>query len=193
MNYWGFYIFTKFRHSKNTCNSPLKNRQQVSSTGTNALFSRRFRRKTRLLQRLVFFRLFNAIGPLFVHYVHSLRLSLFFRHCETVQIPNFFPKFFYCSKVSPYQFLQQNGCSKNPKGSPCYIFRHYATYRRLRKFFSSILSYLRASVVSSCRKSGFRVLLSLRYGADLLSCQTGEISVSLKNEMIANYLYVREF
>ena len=27
--------------------------------------------------------------------------------------------------------------------------------------------FLRAFVVSSCRKSGFRVLLSLRYGADL--------------------------
>ena len=31
-------------------------------------FSRRFRRKTRLLHWLVFFHQFNAIGPLFVHY-----------------------------------------------------------------------------------------------------------------------------
>ena len=79
-----------------------------------------------------------------------MRLPLF-RHSETVQI---------------YQ--------KNPKGSPFFIFRHYATYRKLLKsfekkigFFSSIFSFLKAFVVSSCRKSGFRVLLSLRYGTDL--------------------------
>ena len=35
------------------------------------------------------------------------------------------------------------------------------------KFFSSIFSFLRAFVVSSCRKSGFRDLLRLKYGADL--------------------------
>ena len=35
-----------------------------------------------------------------------------------------------------------------------------------RNFFS-IFSFLTAFVVSSCRKSGFRVFLSLRYGADL--------------------------
>ena len=44
-------------------------------------------------------------------------------------------------------------------------------FKRIRKkfgkMFSSIFSFLRAFVVSSCRKSGFRVLLSLRYGADL--------------------------
>ena len=36
-------------------------------------------------------------------------------------------------------------------------------------FFFSIFSFLRAFVVSSCRKNGFRfrVFLSLRYGADL--------------------------
>ena len=61
------------------------------------------------------------------------------------------------------------------KASPLLHFRHYATYRKLRKkiqkkirkFFFSIFSFLRAFVVSSCRKSGFRVFLSLRYGADL--------------------------
>ena len=65
---------------------------------------------------------------------------------------------------------------KIPKRPPFYIFRHYATYRKLQKkskknseFFFSIFSFLRAFVVSSCRKSGFRfrVFLSLRYGADL--------------------------
>ena len=39
--------------------------------------------------------------------------------------------------------------------------------KKIRKFFFSIFSFLRAFVVSSCRKSGFRVFLSLRYGADL--------------------------
>ena len=73
---------------------------------------------------------------------------------------------------SIFDILQQNRCSKNPKASPFYIFRHYATYRKLQKnfeFFFSIFSFLRAFVVSSCRKSGFRfrVFLSLRYGADL--------------------------
>ena len=65
---------------------------------------------------------------------------------------------------------------KIPKRRPFYIFRHYATYRKLQKnfeknweIFFSIFSFLRAFVVSSCRKSGFRfrVFLSLRYGADL--------------------------
>ena len=59
---------------------------------------------------------------------------------------------------------------------PFYIFRHYATYRKLQKkfekkfgFFFSIFSFLRAFVVASSRKGGFRfrVFLSLRYGADL--------------------------
>ena len=84
-----------------------------------------------------------------------------------------------------YQFLPyvlSTSLSTHPKRltwdkkrPPFYIFRHYATYRKLRKknskkirkFFSSIFSFLRAFVVSSCRKSGFRVFLSLRYGANL--------------------------
>ena len=51
---------------------------------------------------------------------------------------------------------------KITKRPPFYIFRHYATYRKLQKnfekteFFFSIFSFLRAYVVSSCRKSGFR-------------------------------------
>ena len=40
-------------------------------------------------------------------------------------------------------------------------------FKKNRKIFFSIFSFLRAFVVSSCRKSGFRVFLSLRYGADL--------------------------
>ena len=38
--------------------------------------------------------------------------------------------------------------------------------KKIRIFFLNF-SFLRAFVVSSCRKSGFRVFLSLRYGADL--------------------------
>ena len=60
---------------------------------------------------------------------------------------------------------------KIPKGPPFHIFWHYATYWTLQKksefFFSQFLIFLRAFVVSSCKKSGFRVFLSLRYGADL--------------------------
>ena len=40
-------------------------------------------------------------------------------------------------------------------------------FQKKSDFFFSIFSFLRAFVVSSCRKSGFRVFLSLRYGADL--------------------------
>ena len=60
--------------------------------------------------------------------------------------------------------------------------------KKFRKIFSSIFSFLRAFVVSSCRKSGFRVLLRLRYGADLgrsrlvIFCfLKGRISFSAKN------------
>ena len=88
----------------------------------------------------------------------------------------FFSEIFLLFLPSIFDILQQDGCSKNPKASPFYIFRHYATYRKLQKnleknseFFFWIFSFLRAFVVSSCRKSGFRfrVFLSLRYGADL--------------------------
>ena len=100
-----------------------------------------------------------------------MRLSSFFRHCET----DFFPKFFLLF----HQFLifcNRMDVQKIPKRPFFYIFRHYETYRKLQKkirkkigFFFSIFSFLRAFVVSSCRKSGFRfgVFLSLRHGADL--------------------------
>ena len=102
----------------------------------------------------------------------------FFRHYETFLLFSalwdwFFFRIFLLFLPSIFDILQQNGCSKNPKASPFYIFRHYATYRKLQKNsgknFFSIFSFLRAFVVSSCRKSGFRfrVFLSLRYGADL--------------------------
>ena len=101
-----------------------------------------------------------------------MRLSSFFRHCET----DFFPKFFLLFLPSIFDILQQNGCSTNPKASPVSHFPALCdlpeTSKKFRKkfgFFFSIFSFLRAFVVSSCRKSGFcfRVFLSLRYGADL--------------------------
>ena len=102
-----------------------------------------------------------------------MRLSPFFRHCETVQI-FIFSEVFYCS---PHQFLifcNRMDVQKIPKGPPFYIFWHSAIYRKLqqkfekiRKFLFSSFCFLGAFVVSSCRKSSFRVFLSLRYCADL--------------------------
>ena len=83
-----------------------------------------------------------------------------------------FMQLMHIYQLLPY--VLSTSFSTHPKRPPFYIFRHYATYRKLRKkiqkkigIFFSIFSYLRAFVVSSCRKSGFRVFLSLRYGADL--------------------------
>ena len=98
-----------------------------------------------------------------------MRLSSFFRHSET----DFSPKFFKLFLPSIFDILQQNGCSKNPKASPLLHFSALCdlpeTSKKFRKkigFFFSIFSFLRAFVVSSCRKVVF-VFLSLRYGADL--------------------------
>ena len=106
----------------------------------------------------------------------------FFRHYETFPLFSslrdcsnfpFFSEFFLLLQRVPHQFfdiLQQNGYSKNLKGSPFYIFLcelPETSKKNSKKSFSSIFSFLRAFVVSRCRKSGFRVLLSLRYGADL--------------------------
>ena len=106
------------------------------------IFSR-FGRKSRLLQWLVFF----VSSTRSVHFLcinkpfqsrrvpfplfSTLRLSPFFRHCETSNF-SFFLNFFIVPP-SIFDILQQNGCSKNPKGSPFYIFWRFATYRRLQK------------------------------------------------------------
>ena len=95
-----------------------------------------------------------------------MRLSSFFRHCET----DFSEFFFFLPSI--FDILQQNGCSKNPKASPLLHFLALCDLPEPSKkseFFFSIFSFLRAFVVSSRRKSGFRfrVFLSLRYGADL--------------------------
>ena len=157
-------------------------------------FSRRFRKKSRLLQWLVFLSVqrvtstFCALMHIYqllpyvlstsfstypkpltgdrkpfqsrrVHFFRHYETFLLFWHCET----DFFPNFFYCS----HQFLIfciRMDVQKIPKRPPFYIFRHYATYRKLqknskkiRKLFFSIFSFLRAFVVSSCRKSSFRL------------------------------------
>ena len=101
----------------------------------------------------------------------TMRLSSFFSELWDW----FFSEIFYCSSHQFWIFCNRMDVQKIPKRPPFYIFRHYATYRKLRKKFEkkfgffSIFSFLRAFVVSSCRKSGFRfrVFLSLRYGADL--------------------------
>ena len=55
----------------------------------------------------------------------------FFRHCA-----NFFSKIFNFSKESPlriFLYFATESMLMNPKGSPLFIFRHYATFS---KFFS---------------------------------------------------------
>ena len=56
---------------------------------------------------------------------HRVPPLSFFRHCAT-----FFPKIFFVSKGSPFNFfdiLQQTEVSKSPKGLPFQVFRHYET------------------------------------------------------------------
>ena len=107
----------------------------------------------------------------------TMRLSPFFGTVKLFKLLIIFRDFLLLQGVplsSFFDILQQNGCSKNPKGSPLSHFSALCdlpeTSKKIRKqfakIFSSIFSFLRAFVVSSCRKSGF-VLLSLRYGADL--------------------------
>ena len=100
-----------------------------------------------------------------------MRLSSFFRHCETDFFPNLFS--------SSHQFLifcNRMDVQKIPKRSPFTFFgtmRLTGNFKKIEKnsaiLFFSIFSFLRAFVVSSCRESGFRfrVFLSLRYRADL--------------------------
>ena len=121
----------------------------------NFVFSRRFRRKSRLLQWLVFFSSDQRVTSTFCALMHIYQLLPYV--------------------LSTSFSTHPKRLTWDKKRPPFYIFRHYVTYRKLRKkiskknseFFFSIFSFLRAFVVSSCRKSGFRVFLSLRYGADL--------------------------
>ena len=90
----------------------------------------------------------------------TMRLSSFFRHCET----DFFPKFFYCSSHQFLIFCNRMDVQKIPKRPPFTFFgtmRLTGNFKKIPKknseFFFSIFSFLRAFVVSSCRKSGFRL------------------------------------
>ena len=104
-----------------------------------------------------------------VHFFRHWDFPPFFRHCET----DFFPKFFYCSSHQFLIFCNRMDVQKIPSIAP---FTFFGTMRltgnfkkiferKVRKFFFSIFSFLRAFVVSS--GFHFRVFLSLRYGADL--------------------------
>ena len=103
-------------------------------------------------------------------FVSSTRTSTFCALRQLMHIYQFLPYVLSTSFSTHPKRLTWD--KKRPP--PFYIFRHYATYRKLRKknqknleTFFSIFSFLRAFVVSSCRKSGFRVFFSLIYGADL--------------------------
>ena len=120
------------------------------------------------------------------------RIVHFLWHYETFLLFSalwdwFFPKFLLIVPPINFWFCNRLDVQKIPKRPPFYIFRHYATYRKLWKknkkgIFFSVFSFLRAFVVSSCRKS-LRVFLSLRYGADLgrsrlvSSCRSERLSV----------------
>ena len=136
----------------------MKRRLKTSDCNGRALFSRRFRRKSRLLQWLVFFSSVQRVTSTF---------------CALIQLMHIYQFLPYVLSTS-FSTHSKRRLTWDKKASPFYIFRYYATYWKLRKkiskkirFFFSIFSFLRAFVVSSCRKSGCRVFLSLRYGADL--------------------------
>ena len=90
----------------------------------------------------------------------------FFRHCETC-IENFLMS----PKVPPFNFLIFCSRMDVQKNFPPLHFLALCDLPETSKHFgknrSSIFSFLRGFVVSSYGKSGFRVLLSLSYGADL--------------------------
>ena len=77
----------------------------------------------------------------------TVRLFKFLSFSELFIAPKGPPSIFliFCNRI----YVQ-----KIPKGPPFYIFRHYATYRRLQKknWKKNSSSFLRAFVVSSCRK-----------------------------------------
>ena len=92
----------------------------------------------------------------------------FFRHYETFLLFSalwdwFFPNFFYCSSHQFLIFCNRMDVQKIPKRPPFTFFgtmRLTGNFRKIPKkfgIFFSIFSFLRAFVVSSCRKSGFRL------------------------------------
>ena len=84
----------------------------------------------------------------------------------------FFRIFFIVRPINLWYFATEWMFKKSQSVPPFTFFgtmRLTGNFKKIRKFFFSIFSFLRAFVVSSCRKSGFRfrVFLSLRYGAGL--------------------------
>ena len=104
-------------------------------------------------------------------------VQVFFRLGET-----FFRKFLNVSKGAPFIFFYfAEGCIfKNSQRPPFYIFRHYATYQRPKKFekkskkiqknqnFSKFFPHAGTVEEENIRHIEVLLLfLSLRYGADL--------------------------
>ena len=104
----------------------------------------------------------NRRVPLFTFF-DTMRLSSFFRHCEI----DFFPNFFYCSSHQFLIFCNRMDLPKIPKRPPFYIFRHYATYRKLQKNSKSFFLVFWELLFSPVVEKVVFVFLSLRYGADL--------------------------
>ena len=96
-------------------------------------------------------------------------MRLFFRHCETVQSSHFFEIFLLVQPSIFGYFATEWMLKESQRLPPSKFFgtmRLTGDFKKISKKNGKI-SFLRAFVVSSCRKSGFRVLLSFRYGADL--------------------------
>ena len=103
----------------------------------------------------------------------------FFWHYETFLLFSalwdwFFPEIFHCSSHQFLIFCNRMDVQKISKRPPFYIFRHYATYRKLQKnskknrnFFFWIFNFLRELLLSPVVEKVVLVFLSLRYGADL--------------------------
>ena len=86
------------------------------------------------------------------------------RHCETVQISHIFFEIFYCSPVN-FDILQQNGCSKNRKGSPLLHFLALCdlpeTSKKFRKKFPQFLVFWELLLSSVVEKVVFESYLAL--------------------------------
>ena len=94
-----------------------------------------FEEKAQLLQWLVFFRRFNAIGPLFVHLFNFLaeRLTRIFWGSEKQERVG-------SNLALNHKFFMLPKVEGRPKGPPfADFFRHYATF--FRKFLNSIKGY----------------------------------------------------
>ena len=85
----------------------------------------------------------------------------FFRLCQT-SIFSFFPNFFIAPPTKFLIFCNRMDVQKLPKSIRFTFFWHYATYRKLQRISKKkskvpFFRFLRAFVVSSCRKSSFQV------------------------------------